>query len=117
MASIPDVDIKPPSASQTEEKTETPNVETKNEISTEPQISIEQTDQTTTETPSTSQSNQTENESQAASGQDEHDKPSGVKACDDVRYRKYFKMLLFGVPKPAVKLKMANEGCDPNILE
>ncbi|KAJ8963850.1 hypothetical protein NQ314_005337 [Rhamnusium bicolor] len=41
----------------------------------------------------------------------------GVKACDDPRFKKFFKMLQFGVPQPAVKLKMQNEGLDPNILD
>lgn len=42
---------------------------------------------------------------------------AGVKASDDTRYRKFFKMLQFGVPAPAVKLKMQTEGVDPSILE
>lgn len=41
----------------------------------------------------------------------------GVRACEDARYRKFFKMVQFGVPPPAVKLKMNVEGLDPNILE
>lgn len=41
----------------------------------------------------------------------------GIKACEDPRYKKFFKMVQFGVPEPAVKLKMKNEGIDPNILE
>lgn len=32
-------------------------------------------------------------------------------------YQKYFKMVNFGVPKPAVKLKMNQEGLDPDLLE
>lgn len=32
-------------------------------------------------------------------------------------YEKYFKMVNFGVPKPAVKIKMAQEGLDPSLLE
>lgn len=43
--------------------------------------------------------------------------PIGVKACEDARYRKYFKMNQFGVPLAAVKLKMEAEGFDSNILE
>ncbi|KAJ8940435.1 hypothetical protein NQ318_007134 [Aromia moschata] len=43
--------------------------------------------------------------------------PSGTKACDDPRFKKFFKMVQFGVPEPAVKLKMQNEGVDPNILD
>lgn len=44
-------------------------------------------------------------------------KESGVKASDDVRYKRFFKMLQFGVPAPAVKQKMQVDGLDPNILE
>lgn len=41
----------------------------------------------------------------------------GVKACEDIRYKKYFKMTQFGVPAPAVKLKMEAEGIDSSLLE
>lgn len=41
----------------------------------------------------------------------------GVKVSEDARYKKYFKMLQFGVPAPAVKLKMAAEGVDGTLLE
>ncbi|KAG5315436.1 WASC3 protein, partial [Acromyrmex insinuator] len=37
-------------------------------------------------------------------------------AAKDPRYEKYFKMLHFGVPKQAVKLKMEQEGLDASIL-
>ncbi|XP_055386354.1 WASH complex subunit 3 [Condylostylus longicornis] len=40
-----------------------------------------------------------------------------IKANEDVRYRKYFKMLQFGVPIPAVKSKMEIDGFDPDILD
>lgn len=53
----------------------------------------------------------------SGNGIDEIDKKIGVKACEDIRYRKYFKMMQFGVPAAAVKLKMAAEGFIPNILE
>lgn len=43
--------------------------------------------------------------------------PVGIKAKDDPRYQKFFKMLRVGVLEPAVRLKMQNEGLDPNILE
>lgn len=42
---------------------------------------------------------------------------SGPKASEDVRYKKYFKMLQFGVPAPAVKLKMDADGLDSRLLE
>ncbi|XP_003708450.1 coiled-coil domain containing 53 [Megachile rotundata] len=35
----------------------------------------------------------------------------------DPRYEKYFKMIHFGVPKGAIKLKMEQEGLDPSILD
>ncbi|KAJ8913953.1 hypothetical protein NQ315_015191 [Exocentrus adspersus] len=44
-------------------------------------------------------------------------KEVGVKACEDHRFKNFFKMLQFGVPEPAVKLKMRNEGLDPSILD
>uniref|UniRef100_A0A1B0D737 WASH complex subunit 3 n=1 Tax=Phlebotomus papatasi TaxID=29031 RepID=A0A1B0D737_PHLPP len=47
----------------------------------------------------------------------EEPKEDGVKASEDVRYRKYFKMVQFGVPPPAVKQKMGAEGLNPDILE
>ncbi|EDV31388.2 uncharacterized protein Dana_GF14575 [Drosophila ananassae] len=43
--------------------------------------------------------------------------PAGVRACEDVRYRKFFKMLHVGVPAPAVKIKMQSEGLEPRILD
>lgn len=42
---------------------------------------------------------------------------TGVKACEDLRYKKYFKMVQFGVPAPAVKLKMEADGFNSSILE
>lgn len=38
-------------------------------------------------------------------------------AAKDPRYEKYFKMLHFGVPKQAFKLKMEQEGLDASVLE
>ncbi|XP_059474879.1 WASH complex subunit 3 [Neocloeon triangulifer] len=46
--------------------------------------------------------------------------PQGVAAVlaePDPQYTKFFKMVQFGVPPQAVKLKMISEGLDPNILE
>lgn len=108
MASIPDVESKPP-----------PPPPTSNDQTEKP---LEKESQTTVtaaqDTPSTND-NQSEAVAQVANVQDEIDNKtiSGVKASDDTRYRKYFKMLQFGVPAPAVKLKMANEGFDSNVLE
>lgn len=125
MASIPDVDLKPspsstePSPSSTaNDQTEAPKTEIPNE--TESKIATDQSAsaQEAPAIPSTSQAN--ENDSQVPpSGHDENDNKTvnGVKACEDKDYRKYFKMLQFGVPAPAVKMKMANDGRDPDILE
>ncbi|XP_065158136.1 WASH complex subunit 3 [Atheta coriaria] len=41
----------------------------------------------------------------------------GLKASADPRFRKVFKMLQFGVPAEAVRLKMKAEGVDPQILD
>ncbi|XP_017860361.1 PREDICTED: WASH complex subunit CCDC53 homolog isoform X2 [Drosophila arizonae] len=41
----------------------------------------------------------------------------GVRVCEDIRYKKYFKMLQVGVPAPAVKIKMSTEGLDSEMLE
>lgn len=35
----------------------------------------------------------------------------------DPNYTKFFKMVQFGVPPPAVKLKMQSEGLNPDFLE
>uniref|UniRef100_A0A1Y1KM04 WASH complex subunit CCDC53 n=1 Tax=Photinus pyralis TaxID=7054 RepID=A0A1Y1KM04_PHOPY len=45
------------------------------------------------------------------------DNSNHVKAADDPRYQKFFKMLQFGVPLQAVKNKMAVEGFDPDLLD
>lgn len=42
---------------------------------------------------------------------------NGHKASEDARYVRFFKMVQFGVPSAAVKLKMEMEGLDPNVLE
>lgn len=105
MASIPDVQTKV----STNEKPD-------NSIPNQPQTSSESAQAQISAEPSTS-TQDTETEVQTEQTQDEHNNPSGVKACNDTRYRKYFKMLQFGVPAQAVKLKIANEGFDPNVLE
>lgn len=40
-----------------------------------------------------------------------------VQAQDDYRYKKFFKMIRYGVHLQAVKDKLAMEGLDPNIIE
>lgn len=42
---------------------------------------------------------------------------TGVKTKEDYRYKKYFKMIQFGVPVPAIKMKLQAEGIDPDILD
>ncbi|XP_018057208.1 PREDICTED: WASH complex subunit CCDC53 [Atta colombica] len=44
------------------------------------------------------------------------DEQKEIQSAKDPRYEKYFKMLHFGVPKQAVKLKMEQEGLDVSIL-
>lgn len=108
MASIPDVQSKvPPSSNDQSEKPQ------------EQELESPITNAAAQDTPSTSQANETETENVESIQELEQDNKqmSGVKASDDTRYRKYFKMLQFGVPAPAVKLKMANEGFDPTVLE
>lgn len=47
-----------------------------------------------------------------------HPAIEGVKACEDYRYKKFFKMIHFGVPAQHVKIKVATEeGLDADILE
>lgn len=56
---------------------------------------------------------------------DETDKPEeevptevkGVRVCEDIRYKKFFKMVQVGVPAPAVKIKMRTEGLNAEMLE
>ena len=53
---------------------------------------------------------------------DKEDEPKNVQIDEqpiskDPRYEKYLKMIHFGVPKGAVKLKMEQEGLDPSILD
>lgn len=42
---------------------------------------------------------------------------AGIKASEDYRYKKYFKMIHYGAHPQAVKNKVASEGLDPSILE
>lgn len=116
MASIPDVQSKPsppPPPSSSNDQSEKPQ-----EQDQEPQTTITAAQDSIPSSMSQANENETENiEIVHDVEQDNNKTISGVKACDDTRYRKYFKMLQFGVPAPAVKLKMANEGFDPNVLE
>lgn len=113
MASIPDVHTKPPPPPPSNDLiTEKPQEQ---EQKSEPQTTIGTVAQ---DMPSIPQANENEIENVAiAKDEQDNNTVNGVKASDDTRYRKYFKMLQFGVPAPAVKLKMANEGFDPNVLE
>ncbi|XP_068151507.1 WASH complex subunit 3 [Drosophila tropicalis] len=60
---------------------------------------------------------ETENDEEDSSALNEAAPPVGVRACEDTRYRKFFKMLQVGVPAPAVKQKMQTEGLEPQILD
>ncbi|KAL1505246.1 hypothetical protein ABEB36_004853 [Hypothenemus hampei] len=46
----------------------------------------------------------------------EHTQSIGIKASEDPRFTKFFKMLRFGVKEEAVKYKMQSAGLNPNIL-
>ncbi|XP_004521883.1 WASH complex subunit 3 isoform X1 [Ceratitis capitata] len=49
--------------------------------------------------------------------EDSSTETTGVRACDDVRFKKFFKMVQFGVPAEAVKMKMQAEGVEPSLLD
>ncbi|XP_067623389.1 WASH complex subunit 3 [Eurosta solidaginis] len=51
------------------------------------------------------------------SKEDAPPEPVGVRAYEDVRFKKFFKMVQFGVPAEAVKIKMQAEGIEPSILD
>lgn len=106
MASIPDVDSKP----ATNEKTDSNQTNTPLEKEEASSI-VEKAAQ------EPSNNNENENENKEIAESSDEPNSNGVKTCDDARYRKYFKMLQFGVPAPAVKLKMINDAIDPTILE
>uniref|UniRef100_A0A0A1XAI0 WASH complex subunit CCDC53 homolog n=1 Tax=Zeugodacus cucurbitae TaxID=28588 RepID=A0A0A1XAI0_ZEUCU len=53
----------------------------------------------------------------AAPTADATPEPTGVRACEDVRFKKFFKMVQFGVPAGAVKIKMQAEGVEPSVLD
>lgn len=40
-----------------------------------------------------------------------------IRISDSYTFKKYFKMLKFGIAPQAVKLKMSSEGYDPNLLD
>lgn len=111
MASIPDVGDTNDQSKQSTNKNESQLPTTVTDI--EPSTSNTNDDyhsQKNTET--------VENESEPKESVDVPDNTvNGVKASEDARYRKFFKMVQFGVPPPAVKLKMNVEGLDPNVLE
>lgn len=40
-----------------------------------------------------------------------------INVCDSSKYKKYFKMLKYGIARTAVKIKMTSEGLDDTILD
>ncbi|KAH1019377.1 hypothetical protein HUJ04_009204 [Dendroctonus ponderosae] len=54
---------------------------------------------------------------EANQAQQEPVEQTGVKASEDPRFAKFFKMLKVGVQAPAVKLQMKAEGVDPAVLD
>lgn len=109
MASVPDVGDSNDQSTNKNNESQLPTTVTKVEPSTW-NAKIENDSQKVTET--------IENEPDPKESVDVPDNTvDGIKACEDTRYRKFFKMVQFGVPPPAVKLKMSVEGLDPNVLE
>lgn len=43
--------------------------------------------------------------------------PATKPISEDPRFSQYFRMLRMGVPDPAIRMKMSNEGVDPSLLE
>lgn len=111
LASIPDIS----GPNETDSSTKTHNIQTHAQAATDENIksSIETTEQS--ETSEVVKENPAESENETVP--EENKVEDGVRAAEDTRYRKFFKMLQFGVPAPAVKLKMQTEGFDPSILE
>lgn len=56
-------------------------------------------------------------ESRDETDETETEAAKGIKISEDVRYKKYFKMMQMGVPAAAVKIKMQIEGFDGDLLE
>lgn len=110
-----------PDVVQNQSKADTPNENEKVEdsVSKESPPTTENIPEATTVPPEQSPTGENNAPAEAASEPSAPEESAivGVKACDDARYRKYFKMLQFGVPAPAVKLKMKAEGFDPDVLE
>lgn len=75
--------------------------------------------ETAEKTENTPATGATENIASNAGDQIENEtsEPRGVRACEDARFKKFFKMVQFGVPNEAVKMKMKAEGIEPSILE
>ncbi|XP_018794334.1 PREDICTED: WASH complex subunit CCDC53 homolog [Bactrocera latifrons] len=103
LASVPDVT----------DPTSTP---TASNTATE-KVTIDAAEKTETK-PSGGETTTTDNASDVPeSTEDATPEPAGVRAYEDVRFKKFFKMVQFGVPAGAVKIKMQAEGVEPSILD
>ena len=63
------------------------------------------------------QSIPTTEEQEAIEEKQDDETPAPTPPVVDPQLQKFFKMLSFGVPAPAVKQKMMTEGFDPSLLE
>lgn len=114
LASIPNISSPNKAESVTESSNTSAHIQIAAEESTKPNVATTKESEAT-DTSDVPTENPTEIENVPVIAEQKVD--DGVRASDDTRYRKFFKMLQFGVPAPAVKLKMQTEGFDPSILE
>ncbi|KAL7301400.1 hypothetical protein TKK_0005843 [Trichogramma kaykai] len=71
----------------------------------------------TSEAPTQTQEQNTDSKDESIKEDSKIDESSTQKTKLDPVYAKYFKMVQVGVPKPAVKLKMEQEGLDSSVLD
>uniref|UniRef100_A0A1B6KWC5 WASH complex subunit 3 n=1 Tax=Graphocephala atropunctata TaxID=36148 RepID=A0A1B6KWC5_9HEMI len=71
----------------------------------------------TTESPTTVDSTPGMSEDQGVENQSAESESGTPPAAKDPELARFFKMVQFGVPVPAVKLKMKQEGFDPDLLD
>lgn len=93
-------------------------------LNDEGEITINKSDNNVTQTHEVNKTSSSDNDIQEENNLTENltlpsidTKHEETKIKIDVSYQKFFKMVQVGVPVQAVKLKMQNEGLDPNILD
>ncbi|KAJ3426265.1 wash complex subunit [Anaeramoeba flamelloides] len=78
----------------------------------------ETTSTTTTTTTTTEENKEEENQEEEEKEKEETQETSNVvKLKDDLRYRKWCQLVMRGVPKVAIRMKMEAEGLDPDLLD